>query len=222
MAQPRRAPAKTKPKQARTDLDRMAARYIQARATLVGAGRALHDHVGSSLSAAGVQLQLLRMDLPEATERIDETLRTLEETLNRVRDLSQALCPSAVYRGGLKQALLRLAETNGAQDPTTCRITVDYAATAMVPAEIAAALYETAAAATEQALQDGAERVTITARGAGSLVLRVADNGRKSGRIHALRGIRAIAREQGLTFECTTGRGTIVSIRYAGRRSPRG
>ena len=224
MPRPRRALTKSKPERAaKSDLDEMAARYIHARAALVRAGRALHDHVGSSLSAAGVQLQLLRMDLPEAAARIDEALRTLEETLNQVRDLSQELCPSPAYRGGLKQALLRLAETNGFQrQSAACHVAVEYSATAAVPAEIAAALYEAASAALEQALQKGAAQVNITARGTGPLVLRIADDGRKSGRARALRLIRTLAREQGLAFECTTGRGTIVSIRYAIRRPSRG
>jgi signal transduction histidine kinase len=223
MAQSRRAPASDKTKKVfKSDLDQMAARYVQARAALVGAGRALHDHIGSPLSAAGVQLQLLRMDVPQAAERIDETLRTLEETLNRVRDLSLELCPSPAYRGGLKQALLRLTEATGSSNSLNCNVAVEYSATIAVPAEIAAALYEAASAALEVALQNGAGRVDITARGAGPLVLRIADDGRKPGRTRWLRAIAALARQQGLAFECTTGRGTIVSIRYAVRRPSRG
>jgi signal transduction histidine kinase len=224
MPRPRRALTRSKPERAaKSDLDEMAARYIHARAALVRAGRTLHDHVGSSLSAVGVQLQLLRMDLPGAAARIDEALRTLEETLTQVRDLSQELCPSPAYRGGLKQALLRLAQTDGFQrQSAACHVAVEYSATTAVPVEVAAALYEAASAALEQALQKGAAQVNITARGAGPLVLRIADDGRKSGRARAMRLIRTLAREQGLTFECTTGRGTIVSIRYAIRRPARG
>lgn len=217
MASPR---AKNKPKKAaKSDIERIAALYVQARSTLVGAGRALHDHVGSSLSAAGVQLQLLRMDVPAAQARIDETLQTLEEVLNKVRDLSQDLCPSPAYRGGLKQALLRLADQHGSSG---CHVVVEYAATAAIPAEMAAALYESASAALDQALRQGAARVTITARGAGPLVLRIADDGRKSGRCRALAAIGTLTRAQGLGFACTTGKGTIVSIRYASRRPARG
>lgn len=219
MAPPRRAHAKNKPKSAKNDIEQVAALYVQARAALVRAGRMLHDHVGSSLSAAGVQLQLLRMDVPSAQARIDETLRILEETLNTVRDLSHELCPSPAYRGGLKQALLGLAEQNG---PEGCHVVVKYSTTAVVPAEIAAALYEAAFGAVKHALQQGAARVTVTVRGSGPLVLRISDDGRKSGRVKALSAIRTLAREQGLAFECTTGKGTIVSIRYAIRRPTRG
>jgi signal transduction histidine kinase len=224
MAQSRRPSSKNKPKNkpkknAKSDIEQIAALYVQTRATLVRAGRALHDHIGSSLSAVGVQLQLLRMDVPAAQAQIDETLRILEESLNRVRDLSQELCPSPAYRGGLKQALLRLADQHASSD---CSIDVDYSATATVPPEIAAALYEAGCSAIGQALRQGAARVSVSVRGSGPLVLRIADDGRKSGRARALSAIGTLAREQGLRFECTTGKGTIVSIRYAIRRTARG
>jgi signal transduction histidine kinase len=220
MVRSRRARAKNKPKKnGKSDIEQVAALYVRARAALVRAGRALHDHVGSSLSAAGVQLQLLRMDVPQAEARIDEALRTLEEALDKVRDLSQELCPSPAYRGGLKQALLRLADQHNSPN---CHIDIDYAASAAVPAEIAAALYEASCGAVEQALRQGAARVSITVRGAGPLVLRIADDGRRSGRARALVAIGTIAGEQGLGFAYTTGKGTIVSIRYAIRRPARG
>src|SRR5579859_4722378 len=125
-----RTPKKPK-KAAKSNAEQLAALYVQARAALVRAGRTLHDHVGSSLSAAGVQLQLLRMDVPAAQTRIDETIRILEETLDGIRDLSNELCPSPAYRGGLKQALLRLAEQNGSPNGSTgCHVAVEYSATA--------------------------------------------------------------------------------------------
>src|ERR1700693_3014787 len=120
--------SRNKPKKpAKSEAEQMAALYIQARTALVRAGRALHDHVGTPLTAAGVQLQLLRMDLPDAGVQIDETLRILEEVLDRVRSLSQDLCPSPAYRGGLKQALLRLADQHASR---SCHIDIDYSATA--------------------------------------------------------------------------------------------
>ena len=199
----------------KSDVEQIAALYVKARTLLVRAGRALHDDVGSSLAAVGVQLQLLRMDVPSAQARIDETLGILEATFTRIRDLSQELCPSPVYRGGLKQALLRLAEHHDSQG---CHIAVKYFSTAAIPPVIAAALYEAGCAALEQALRQGATRVDIAVRGNGRPVLRVTDDGRKSGRARALAAIGGIAREQGLAFACVTGKSTIVSIRYALRR----
>jgi signal transduction histidine kinase len=203
----------------KTDVEQLAELYVQARTALVRAGRTLHDHVGSSLSAAGVQLQLLHMDLPVAAARIDEIIGTLDEALNRLRELSHELCPSPAYRGGLKQALLRLAEQNWSKH---CDVAVAYAATAVLPAEIAVALYESAAAAVEQAIRKGAVRVSIAVRGTRSLALRITDDGRPSGRARALSAIRTLARAQGLAFECTTGKSTIVCIQYAVRRTPGG
>ncbi|HEY2843310.1 MAG TPA: histidine kinase [Bryobacteraceae bacterium] len=215
--QPKPQKRNQKPKQ--TDAEAIAALYIQASAALVRAGRALHDHVGSPLTAAGVQLQLLRMDLPEAGARIDDTLRVLEEALDRVRRLSQDLCPSPAYRGGLKQALLRIADQ---YESELCRVEVAYSATAAVPAEIAAAVHEAAAAAVEQALLQGAAIVKIEVRGAGRLAVRISDDGRKSGRVRALALAAMLARQQGLTFEHVTGKSTIVSICYGVRRAARG
>jgi signal transduction histidine kinase len=205
-------------KAAKSDAEQMAALYIQARTALVQAGRALHDHVGSPLTAAGVQLQLLRMDLPEARTQIDETLRILEHALDCIRSISQDLCPSPAYRGGLKQALLRLAEQHAS---ASCHIDVHYSSTAVVPGEIAAAIHETAAAAVEKAVFEGASHVGITVRGTDNLVVRIADDGRKSGRERALSAAAMLAREQGLRFAVGAGNGTIV-IRYVVRRPPRG
>jgi signal transduction histidine kinase len=203
---------------AKSDAEQMAALYIQAQTALVQTGRALHDHVGSPLTAAGVQLQLLRMDLPDARTQIDETLRILEQALDRVRSISQDLCPSPAYRGGLKQALLRLADQ---YVPSSCHINVEYSSTAMVSGEIAAAIHETAAAAVEKAVFEGAAHVGITVRGADNLVVRIADDGRKAGRERALSVVALLARERGLRFAFGAGNGTIV-IRYAVRRPPRG
>src|ERR1051326_2022309 len=131
---PLRSRKKSK-KTAKSDAEQLAALYVQARTALVQAGRALHDHVGSPLTAAGVQLQLLRMDLPDATTKIDETLRILEQTLDRVRSIGQDLSPSPAYRGGLQQALLRLADQYASN---SCHIDIEYSSTAAVPGEIAA------------------------------------------------------------------------------------
>jgi signal transduction histidine kinase len=218
MASPKRTPAKSTTKKANSDIERMTARYIEARSMLVRAGRSLHDHIGSSLSAAGMQLQLLRMDVPAVETRIDQTLRILEETLGRVRDLSDELCPSPAYRGGLKHALSQLAESQSSESRS---IVLEYSATVVVPAEMTVALYETAGAVLGEALHKGAHRVSISVKGTNSLAIRIADDGRKSGRTRALSAIGALARQQGLGFDCTTGKGTIVSIRYATRRPSR-
>ena len=53
------------------------------------AGRILHDDVGPLLSAAGLQLQLIKMDFPETAERIREVTQVLDDAIDRVRAVSQ-------------------------------------------------------------------------------------------------------------------------------------
>jgi signal transduction histidine kinase len=50
--------------------------------------------VAPLLAAAGLQLQLLRMDHPETAAQVNEVLATLESAMDRVRTLSQQLAPS--------------------------------------------------------------------------------------------------------------------------------
>jgi signal transduction histidine kinase len=58
------------------------------------AGKALHDEIGPLLSAAGLRLQLLKMDFPEAADGVREITQTLDEAIDHVRALSQVLKPS--------------------------------------------------------------------------------------------------------------------------------
>jgi|GEM_PF-1333161 len=213
MAKSRR-PAHRNGKPARSEAEELAARYVEARNALVRAGRTLHDHIGSSLSAAGVQLQLLRMDFPGTEAKVDETIRLLDEALERVRALSREVCSSAADRGGLQQALARLLQDISAG----CEVALVYSTTAAPPPEIAVALYEAAESAVEQALRQGATRVSITVRGVRPIVVRITDNGRARGRARSLALVRLLACARGLTFECSKGKSTIVSIAYAVRR----
>ena len=58
------------------------------------AGETLHNDVAPLLTAAGLQLQLLRMDHPAVAPQVNEVLATLEDAMDRVRQLSQQLAPS--------------------------------------------------------------------------------------------------------------------------------
>lgn len=58
------------------------------------AGRALHDEIGPLLSAAGLRLQLLRMDFPETAERVREVTESLDQAIDRIREISRELKPS--------------------------------------------------------------------------------------------------------------------------------
>ena len=73
----------------------------------------LHDSVGQNLTALGLQLDLIRMDLettsPDVCARIGEMQKLLEEMMEDVREYSYELNPSTVERAGLRAALDRLA-----------------------------------------------------------------------------------------------------------------
>jgi len=177
--------------------------------------RQLHDHVGPLLSAAGLRLQMLRTDVPDAQAGIDEVTQILEQAIQRIRTVSRELHRSPADQIGLKNALFRFAE----QNPW---LSVSYSATAPVPSEDAAALYEGAMEAASAALRARASQVRISVSGKAGVRIRVTDNGRAKGRARALSVPRLLAQQAGLAFECTTGKSTIVSIRYAVRRTPRG
>lgn len=57
------------------------------------AGKALHDEIGPLLSAAGLQLQLIRMDYPETADQVRLVTETLDKAIDRIRALSRELAP---------------------------------------------------------------------------------------------------------------------------------
>lgn len=58
------------------------------------AGQVLHDEIGPTLSAAGLRLQLLRMDFPETAGQVREVTASLDQAIDRIREISQELKPS--------------------------------------------------------------------------------------------------------------------------------
>ncbi len=55
------------------------------------AGKILHNDVGALLSAAGLRLQLIKMDFPETADRVREVTEVLDDAIDRVRAVSQEL-----------------------------------------------------------------------------------------------------------------------------------
>jgi signal transduction histidine kinase len=64
------------------------------------AGKVLHDEIGPLLSAAGLRLQLLRMDFPDTAERVREVTETLDAAIDQVRALAMELRPSPFSKNG--------------------------------------------------------------------------------------------------------------------------
>jgi len=116
--------------------------------------RILHDEVGQILSAAGLQLDLLRMECTQmagVSERILEAQKLLEQAVVQVRDLSCVLNPSIVERSGLQFALERLVGRCRRGFPGTVRLEFD--PSAQVPVEAAQAFYRIAEQALDNAVR---------------------------------------------------------------------
>jgi len=203
--------------------DDLARACVHAQAELRRAGRALHDEIGSLLAVAGVRLQLLRMDVPDLAERTLELGEVLDRAMEAVRALSQDLDSSPVRRLGLKSALLGLAKRHsGARRQVTVRFTVQSTMPATLPPEVSEVIYQAVSQAVMAAAgRADVTRIRISAAGTRSVTVRVADNGKPSSD-SSLAMAAMLARHAGLGFETATGKGTIVSIRYAIRRTSGG
>jgi PAS domain S-box-containing protein len=146
------------------------------------ASRFLHDSVGQNLTALGLQLDLMRMDLetisPEICGRIGELQTMLEEMMEAVREYSYELNPSTVERAGLRPALDRLAGRVRERFTGAVRINVD--PSVKIDPKIASALYQIAQEAVENAVQHSScsliEIAVKSTRSGGFLEIR--DNGR--------------------------------------------
>ena len=146
------------------------------------ASKFLHDSVGQNLTALGLQLDLVRMDLeapaPEASARLAEIQKMLETMMQQVRDYSYELNPSIVERAGLRPALERLVARLGPNFSGSFRLEADPSLKTDV--RIASALYHIAQEAIENAIQHAScsvIKIALKSRRSGP-VLEVRDNGR--------------------------------------------
>jgi signal transduction histidine kinase len=124
----------------------------------------LHDEVGQCLSAAGLQLDLLRMDLelsvPGISARTAEVQQVLERVMERVREYSYELNVSLVERAGLRSALDRLAGRLRGQFSGNLRMMVD--SSVRLPGPVATALYKIAEQAVDNAVRhSGCGRIEV-------------------------------------------------------------
>lgn len=180
--------------------------------------RFLHDSVGQVLTATGLHLESLRLDLAgtEAADRILEIQQHLDGALGQVRTLSQELNPAFVERVGLPAALERLVARLQAGSTVALGLRVERAD--KLDPGLAKALYRIAELAVENAIQHSrAARIEIELDGSS---LRVRDNGRGFAQPVAREGLglplmRFLAGEAGLklTLESPVERGTIVFAR---------
>jgi signal transduction histidine kinase len=189
--------------------------------------RFLHDSVGQNLTALGLQLDLMRMDLesisPETCRHIGDIQKLLEEMMERVREYSYELNPSTVERAGLRPALDRLAGRIKDRFPGTVRINVD--PSLKLDPKLATALFQILQEAVENAVQhSGCSAIEIAVKSTRTgTVLEVRDNGRGfdpadlvSGRRGlGLLGMEHHAAQAGLELAITSTRDTGTTVRAA-------
>jgi signal transduction histidine kinase len=144
--------------------------------------RFLHDTVGQTLTALGLRLDLVRMDLdgiaPETSKRIAEIQEIIGDVMERVREYSYALNPSAVERAGLRPALDLLVQRVRPRYAGSFRTNVDPSLKLEKP--VAAALYQIAQEAVENAVQhSGCSNIEISVKSTRTgTILEIRDNGK--------------------------------------------
>jgi len=144
--------------------------------------RFLHDSVGQNLTALGLQLDLVRMDLesdrPAIAEQVTAAQKLLETVVEDVREYSYELNPSTVERAGLRPALDRLRARIHQRYTGVLRINVN--PSLKIDAKTAAAMYRVAQEAVDNAVQHSscsAIEIAVKSTRKGPL-LEVRDNGK--------------------------------------------
>jgi len=144
--------------------------------------RFLHDSVGQNLTALGLQLDLIRMDLaaaaPAVGERVAEIQKVLGEMMESVREYSYELNPATVERAGLRAALDRLATRSRTRFAGLFRVNVD--PSMKLEPKLASAFYQIAQEAIENAVQhSGGSTIDVTLKATRTgTTMEVRDNGR--------------------------------------------
>lgn len=189
--------------------------------------RFLHDSVGQNLTALGLQMDLIRMDLagvaPAVGDRVTEVQKALGEMMEAVREYSYELNPSTVERAGLRTALDRLSARSRKRFPGTLRVNVD--PSVKVEPRLASAMYQIAQEAVENAVTHaGCSTIDISLKTTrNGIVLEVRDNGRGFDPDDILGGHRGLgllsmehyAAQAGLELSIVSTRDTGTLIRAA-------
>jgi two-component system NarL family sensor kinase len=143
--------------------------------------RMLHDEVAQILSGAGLQLDILRMDLedrvPEIASRTAEIQSLLDRVVRHIRHLSYELNPDIVRRVGLQPALDLLVGRYRRVFPRGLRLV--YAPSVRVPLEVGVAMERIAAEAVANAVRHAkCDQIRIIVKATrDGVALQVRDNG---------------------------------------------
>ncbi len=191
----------------------------------------LHDSVGQNLTALGLQLDLVRMDLenisPQSCARIAEVQTLLGTMMEEVREYSYELNPSTVERAGLRSALDRMVTRVRGRFAGSIRLNVD--PSLKIEPKLAAALFQIAQEAVENAIQhSGCSLIEIAVKSTRNApVLEVRDNGRGFDPGNVAGGCRGLgllsmehyAAQAGLFLSISSTRTTGTSVRAAAAES---
>ena len=184
----------------------------------------LHDSVGQNLTAFGLQLDLIRMDLetvsPAICSRLVDIQKLLEGMMEQVREYSYELNPSTVERAGLRSALDRLAVRVRERFAGSLRLNVD--PSLKLDKKLAAAMYQIAQEAVENSVQHAscsAIEIAVKSSRTGTY-LEVRDNGKgfdPSDLAGGCRGLGLLSMEHyaaqaglGLAITSSREKGTVV------------
>ena len=146
--------------------------------------RELHNQVGQNLTALGISLSILRVQLPPAgagplLTRIDDSLKLLEETTARVRELMMELRPPVLDDYGLAAAVEWYAKEFGDRANLVVEVTASGGRQRMDPAKEITMFRILQEALTNVAKHASASRVQVRLEHEGALVrMTVRDDGR--------------------------------------------
>jgi signal transduction histidine kinase len=189
--------------------------------------RFLHDSVGQNLTALGLQLDLIRMDMEtvsaDACQRIGDVQKLLEEMMESVREYSYELNPSAVERAGLRSALDRLAARVRGRFTGALRVNVDPSLN--LDPGVASAMYQIAQEAVENAIQHSscsAIEIAVKSTRTGP-AMEIRDNGKGFDPADIAGGRRGLgllsmehhAAQAGLDLSIRSSRGNGAAVRAA-------
>lgn len=185
----------------------------------------LHDSVGQNMTALGLQLDVIRMDLetisPETCVEVAQIQKIIGDMMEKVREYSYKLNPSTVERAGFRSALDGLAEHMRLSFKGTLRVNVDPAL--KLDPKVASALYQIVREAVENAVQHaGCSGIEIALRSTRTgTVLEVRDNGSGFDPADLVEGRRGLglltmehfAAEAGLELSITSARKSGTTVR---------
>ena len=145
----------------------------------VGIARDLHDEVGQVLTGVLLQLNSIAESAPEHEEALGEARQAVRRALDEVRRISSDLRPEMLEQLGLVSALTELTSSFSRVTGIAVERQFATALTKLTP-EVELAIYRIAQESlTNVARHAQARRVVISLEpGRGSVVLRVADDGR--------------------------------------------